>query len=181
MLWLVLLLPAAGAEAAGRRTVSAPPEVLKASCLRLVARETRWPDTAFSSAEAPFVIGLLQGQHLQEPLSRLFAQERIHGRPVTIRSVKSAGEAASCHLLFVGNQGQESLKRELRQLQGRAVLTISEQWDGLDAGAMITMGIVAEKLRFDLAVVATEAAGLKVSADVVELSLSQGKRKGPTP
>ena len=52
---------------------------------------------------------------------------------------------------------------------------------GFLAGAMITVGIVSDKLRFDLAVAATEAAGLQVSADVVELSLSQGKRKGPTP
>lgn len=181
LLWLALLLPAAKADSDSRRSLSTAPEVAKASCVRLMARETRWPDSAFVSADAPFVIGLLQGQHLQEPLTRLFDKERIHGRAVTIRTVKSAGEAGNCHLLFVGNQNAESLRRELRQLQGRAVLTISEQWDGLDAGAMITVGIVAEKLRFDLAVAATEAAGLKVSADVVELSLSQGKRKGPTP
>lgn len=179
LLWLGL--PLAGADTANRRTVSAAPEVAKASCLRLMARETRWPESAFANPEAPFVIGLLHGQHLQEPLTRLFDRERIHNRPVTIRPVKSADEAAGCHLLFVGNQNPESLKLELRQLQGRAILTITEQWDGLDAGAMITVGIVAEKLRFDLAVTTTEAAGLKVSADVVELSLSKGKRKGPTP
>ena len=146
-----------------------------------MARETRWPDSAFASAEAPFVIGLLQGQHLQEPLTRLLAKERIHGHPVSIRTVKSGSDAENCHLLFAGTQNQDTLKRELRPLQGRAVLTICEQWEGLDAGAMITVGIVSDKLRFDLAVAATEAAGLQVSADVVELSLSQGKRKGPTP
>ena len=76
-----------------------------------MARETRWPDSAFASADAPFVIGLLQGQHLQEPLARLLDKERIHGRPVTIRTVKSAGDAGNCHVLFVGNQNAEALNR----------------------------------------------------------------------
>jgi len=75
----------------------------------------------------------------------------------------------------------EALNHEFLKFQGRNVLAIRETWDRLSAGAMITADMIGETLRFDLDEAATEAAGLKVGADVVELSLSQGKQKETTP
>lgn len=165
------------AEGPAARPLTASAESVKASCVLVFARSTKWPE---SNTAAPFVIGLLQADALQTPLKQLLTGEQLHGRPVEIRRLGTAAEAKDCQLVYLGHQNPEALREACSALAGRPVLLLADHRDGLAAGSTLCLWQVAEKIRYDISIEAMERAGLEVSADVIELSLSKGKRKrGP--
>jgi hypothetical protein len=168
------------AQAPAARPISASAESVKASCVLVFARSTKWPESTNAAPAAPFVIGLLQADALQAPLKQLLTGEQLHGRPVEIRRLGTAAEAKDCQVVYVGQHSPEALRTACASLSGQPVLLISEHRDGLAAGSTVCLWQAAEKIRYDVSIEAMERAGLEVSADVIELSLSKGKRKrGP--
>ncbi len=179
LVWCGLALPLL-AQAPAARPLSASAESVKATYVLIFARSTKWPDSTNTSPAPPFVIGLLQSDFLVDPLNRLLAGEKLHGRPVEVRRLASAAEAKDCQLVCLGPQSPEALREACAAVAGRPVLLIAEHRDGLAAGSTLCFWQAAEKIRYDISIEAMERAGLEVSADVIELSLSKGKRKrGP--
>jgi hypothetical protein len=179
LVWFGLALQLS-AQAPVARPLTASAESVKASYVLVFARSTKWPESNNSAPAAPFVIGLLQADALQAPLKQLLTGEQLHGRPVEIRRLGSAAEAKDCQLVYLGHQPPEALREACSALAGRPVLLLADHRDGLAAGSTLCLWQVAEKIRYDISIEAMERAGLEVSADVIELSLSKGKRKrGP--
>ena len=165
------------AQAPAARPLTASAESVKASYVLVFARSTKWPE---SNNAAPFVIGLLQADALQAPLKQLLTGEQLHGRPVEIRRLETAAEGKNCQLVYLGQLSPEALRDACATLAGRPVLLLADHREGLAAGSTLCLWQAAEKMRYDISIEAMERAGLEVSADVIELSLSKGKRKrGP--
>lgn len=178
-----LLLGLAGfawAEPAGGGRLKASPEEVKASYIRIFAKTTVWPASAFASDSAPFVIGLLGAKPLQNPLTELMRKEKLQGRSVEVRALQSAEDAKSCHVVCFGPQEPDSLRRACRLLGHGPVLTISEQKDGLAAGSILNFWHPPGSVRFEFGRESMTRAGLRVSADVIELA-QPGPGKGGAP
>jgi hypothetical protein len=110
----------------------------------------------------------------------LLTGEQLHGRPVEIRRLETAAEGKNCQLVYLGQLSPEALRDACATLAGRPVLLLADHREGLAAGSTLCLWQAAEKMRYDISIEAMERAGLEVSADVIELSLSKGKRKrGP--
>lgn len=165
------------AQAPATRPLTASAEQVKASYVLIFARSTKWPEPTNAPALTPFVIGLLQAEALQPPLSQLLTGEQLHGRPVEIRRLGTAAEGKNCQLVYLGQLSPEALRDACATLAGRPVLLLADHREGLAAGSTLCLWQAAEKMRYDISIEAMERAGLEVSADVIELSLSKGKRK----
>ncbi len=178
--WLVRLLAAllfvaglsAGPPAGGRRRAS--PERLKAVFIQNFATTTGWPANALGRAGDPFVVGLFEARALLDPLGEAFHGLRIQGHPVEIRTLKSAGEGRNCQLVFAGRCEAGTLREVCTAVAGKPILVVTEQPGALAAGSMLNFWQTAENsMRFEFGPEAMKAAGLEVSADVIELAQPQ--------
>lgn len=179
LVWYGLVFQAF-AQAPATRPLTASAEQVKASYVLVFARSTKWPESTNVIPAAAFVIGLLHADALQAPLKQLLTGEQLHGRPVEIRRLGTAAEAKDCQLVYLGQQSPEALREACAALAGRPVLLLTEHREGLAAGSTLCLWQAGEKIRYDISIEAMERAGLEVSADVIELSLSKGKRKRGT-
>ena len=99
---------------------------VQAAWLKNFADFTDWPEGAFASASAPFVIGILGDDAFAVVAQRLFQAEKIKGRAVETRKCGGAADAAKCQLVFIGAAEKNNLGQILNQLKSASVLTVGE-------------------------------------------------------
>jgi hypothetical protein len=155
--------------AVARSTVAAVPEqTAKAAVVFHLLQFVTWPDAA---AAGPFQIGVLGTGSFEEALRAMVAGETMAGRPIVVKRAAGAATLADCDLVYVEDGGREPLRRVLTGLGRRAILTVGESEDFAAAGGMIALRRTAErKLRLQVNLAAAEAAGFKISAQLLRVA-----------
>lgn len=165
-LWTGLLdaAPADGAE--GPREYD-----LKAVLLYHLTRFVEWPETAFSSPDAPLVIGILGQDPYGKTLDDVVRMESCGRHKIEVVHFRTIESVRDCQILLVGANEQPNLPRILRELAGRPILSVGE-FDGFGkSGGMVRLYQSAEgkiKLRINLG--AVRAAKLTVSGKLLQLA-----------
>jgi hypothetical protein len=139
---------------------------VKAAFLYNFLRFVQWPESAFTNAQAPFVMGII-GDDACYPLLVAAQARRVDGRPLKVIQVSDATAAKVCHLLFVPASAEASAAK---LLPARGVLTVGESEEFFGKGGMIKFHREQDKLRFAINVGAAERAGLKISAQLQKLA-----------
>lgn len=149
---------------------------VRAAVLLNFLRFTEWPASAFTKPDAPMVVGVLGDDPFGTVLEKTFEGKTIGNR--TIRVVRLAGSGAGkataqqlreCHLLFVADSEKSRLKEHLAATAGSATLTVGDLGGFALAGGMIELGLTDGKVTFSINRKAAEAAGLKLSAKLLQL------------
>jgi hypothetical protein len=108
---------------------------------------------------------------LDDPkLTRLLeelASRRSQGRP--LRVLPAEAGAPGCDMLYFGETVTQAAER-LRALRGAPVLTVSAQSDFIARGGMVGFYRAEGKLKVAINPQAVEAAGLRVSAKLMEVA-----------
>jgi hypothetical protein len=157
-----LAAPAAGAE------FSAPQ--VKAAFLYNFAKFVDWPAEAFSTADAPLVLGILGPDPVGSAAMQSLADKKVKGRPLEVRVLSGIEEAKRCHILFISVTEQPRLARLLDSLRGSSILTVSDIEHFAERGGNIGLTTVEQKIRFEINVEATREAGLVVSSQLLTLA-----------
>ena len=143
----------------------------KAGYLLLFTRYVEWPANVFPSEEAPVVIGVLGANPFGDVLVRTVQGLKSQGRPLEVRLVQTAEEAAKCQVVFIARKSERDETAWLRALQGKAVLTVTESATGLASGAVLALnlehGAHGTKVAFAANLPAAREAGLKISASML--------------
>lgn len=163
VLWAAgsLLGPAAAADGYSEAAV-------KAAFLYRFAGYVEWPSST-SSAE-PFTIAVLQADAVGAQLQRFLPGHLINGRVVRTRTIKSIQELADAQMLYVGSLPQGSLRLLLAPIKEKAVLVVTDDEHGLEQGGMINFLTVDQRIRFEVSLVSTDRAGLKISAELLSVA-----------
>ncbi len=90
----------AGAQQSSGSTISRE-YTIKAGYLYNFGRYVRWPEEAFSSEDAPFVIGVLGADPFGATLDQVAAVKQISERRIVVRRFDSLDQYRPCHILFV--------------------------------------------------------------------------------
>lgn len=143
---------------------------LKAAFLFNFCQFVNWPPEAFASADAPLVIGVLGPNPFGRYLDETVAGERIGGHSVEVRYFKEPADVADCHLLFIGGSDTKESLGGVAIAKGKSILTISDQPGFLKQDGMIRFMNQQNKIRFEINVEATRAAGLEVSSKLLRLA-----------
>jgi len=143
----------------------------KAGYLLLFTRYVEWPANVFPAEEAPVIIGVLGTNPFGDVLARTVQGLKSQGRPLEVRLVQTAEEAAKCQVIFIARKSARDEAAWLRALQGKPVLTVIESAAGLAAGAVLALyleyGALGTKVAFAANLPAARAAGLKISASML--------------
>jgi hypothetical protein len=162
-----LTLPALAAPAAGAE-FSAPQ--VKAAFLYNFAKFVDWPAEAFSTADAPLVLGILGPDPVATAAMQSLADKTVKGRPLEVRLLSGIEEAKRCHILFISVTEQPSLAQLLDSLRGSSILTVSDIEHFAEQGGSISLTTVEQKIRFEINVEAAREAGLVVSSQLLTLA-----------
>jgi YfiR/HmsC-like len=141
-----------GATSFGQEIVDSHKEYnVKAVTLYAFGRYVTWPDSAFASADAPFVIGILGENPFGDALTKVAAKKTVGGRPIVVRQLTSPSEYAHCHILFVaGTVGPETEAKVFRAIAGKAVLLVGESSGFAERGGIVNFYQSGSNVRFEL-------------------------------
>lgn len=142
----------------------------KATFLAAFPSFVEWPESAFPSTEAPFVICVRGDFSFGTSLAELARGKSPHGRPMEVRWVHTDQELRSCQIAFISRSELKRYAKVLQALEGAWVLTVGETDDFLTAGGAISFSSGPEALQFEVNLTATEAAHLKISSRLLALA-----------
>lgn len=142
---------------------------IKAAFLFNFVQFVRWPATAFTSADAPFCIGILGDDPFGPALDDTVQGESIDGHRLSIMRGRSAGELKDCQLVFVCLSEESRLGEILPQFKSRPVLTVGDAKDFAREGGDIDFYLSNGKVRFEINPEAARQSGLTISSQLLSL------------
>jgi hypothetical protein len=143
-------------------------DAVKAAFLYRFAGYVEWPSA--SASTEPFTIAVLQADAVGAQLQRFLPGHLVNGRVVRARTIKTIQELADSQMLYVGSSPQSSLRVLLAPLRNRAVLVVTDDERGLEEGGMINFLTVDQRIRFEVSLLASDRAGLKISAELLSVA-----------
>lgn len=167
LLSLLILLSAGGSALAQATQARVSPEMARAKYVAAFGSYVEWPAGAFASADAPFIIGVMDDEPMLRLLEAGFKTARLQGRAVEVKRIDNILQAIHVHLLYT----PEGNSAPLRPLGGLPILTIGPGTGFLDRGGIIGLLMREDQVRFELNAKAAERSGLKVSAKLQQLAL----------
>jgi hypothetical protein len=143
---------------------------IKAAFIYNFAKFVEWPASSFASAETPLYLCTLDVAADRTPLPLLDGRV-AQGRVIRMLQVRDLSAVDQCHMLYVPVTTEASRRTALIEaLARRAVLTISEDQMFIDQGGMVSLFIDDDRVRFSINLKLAQAAGLKVSARMLQLA-----------
>jgi hypothetical protein len=143
---------------------------IKAAFLYNFAKFIEWPARAHQDATSPLVIGVFGKNPFGSELEKAVKDRKINGREILVKSIQSANDSRSVHLLFVGAGEDEHLNSLREALKGTCVVTVGESDAFARQGGIILFSLEADKVRFEINMDAAEKAELKISAQLQKLA-----------
>jgi len=129
-----------------------------------------WPPEAFPGNQTPLIIGILGKDPFGKFLDETVKGEVVNGHPLNIRRFQKPEDVKGCHILFVSMPRQDQQRDALVMLQAQHILTVSDTETFIKDGGMIRFITDANKIRFQVNLVATKEAGLTISSKLLRLA-----------
>lgn len=142
----------------------------KANFLTTFPSFIEWPETTFASPQAPFLICVRGDFSFGTTLAEQARSAQPHGRHVDVRWVHNDQQLLGCHVLFVSRSESKDYAKVLRPVSSKEILTVGETPDFLAAGGMISFQVERDTLQFEVNLIATENARLKISSRLLTLA-----------
>ncbi len=141
---------------------------VKAGFLHHLIRFTRWPSSAFDTAEAPLHLCVIGGN----PFGRYL--EAIDGRRSGARSIAvcevALDRVSDCHILFVSRSENGRLDQILAAVADRPTLTVADIDRFAARGGAVNLVTRLGRVRLEVNPDAVRRAGLNLSAAVLQVA-----------
>ena len=118
---------------------------------------------------APIVLGVVGNGEEFDAIERSTRDARVRDHPIEVERISSSPQAASCHLLFVTASRADRAGEMIRATRGGGVLTVGDREEFTRIGGIINFFTRGDRIRFAINRGAAEAAGLKLSAQLLRL------------
>jgi hypothetical protein len=117
-----------------------------------------------------YVIGVVGNSPILEELQNL----ALTRKNLVIKKISPNSDMSGCQLVFVSENSSTHLSAVSSKVSGKPILVISETGSGAKKGAGINFVMVDDKMKFELNKSILQRQGLKVSGDLVNLSIIVG-------
>ena len=142
----------------------------KANYLAHFPSFVEWPEDAWPSRDAPFLICVFGNYAFGTSLAEFTRGRTVRDRRVEIKWMRSLDELRSCHVLFVSRSEQKRYAQVLEAVQGERALTVGETPEFLNAGGMVSFVSQKESIRFDVNIAEANRVHLKISSRMLALA-----------
>ncbi len=145
--------------------------IIKSVFIEKFTRFIDWPaDSDFDDESVPFRIGVFESESFYKALRQSYSRQKIKGKSVEIKYLKSNRDCEKCDLVFIGDVEDNKLKDLLSFLEGRPALTISDRAGFADKGVMINFVEFEGKVRFEINEEAAKKSNFRFSYHLLKLS-----------
>lgn len=158
-----LLLLAAAVASPG----PTPATAVKAAFICNFADFVRWPEAKSGQA---VVIGIYGEDPFGASLDDAAAARSVAERPLEVRRVATAEEAAAVHILFIGASAENELPELLPKLAAAHVLTIGDLPHFAARGGVIGLLVEDKRVRLEINPAAAARGGLEISSRLLDLA-----------
>lgn len=163
-----LVLLALGLLASAPRAEPVSEALVKAGFIYNFAKFTDWPAGSLPSAAALQLC--LVGPDPQGTLAAAFDGKAVQGRSLLVRRVQRLEELRGCQIVYLGDVDERRQTEVLRLLRGQPVLSIGDGEGFAELGGTIGLVLVGDRLQFEVNVETAQAAGLKISSQLLRLA-----------
>ncbi|HCT40340.1 MAG TPA: hypothetical protein DF427_04020 [Moraxellaceae bacterium] len=139
---------------------------IKAAFIYNFAKFVEWPEGTFADSKDRLLL-CTQGDTVLARKLRLLAGREAQGRTIEVRPLAGAEAISGCHILLTPSSGEA--------LGHSATLTISESTGTARPNSMINLFVDANRVQFSVNLPATQQAGIKVSARLLQLARTVNK------
>lgn len=138
--------------------------MVKAGFIDRFIRFVRWPgDSLQSDTTKPIIILVLGKNHFGDDLNRVFGNNRVNGRKVTIKYASKLDTTQYYHLIFIDGSLSRNLNSILNYTRSKPIITIGDTEGFCQRGVLINFFIENNRIRFELNQSAFRMTKLQVS------------------
>lgn len=142
---------------------------LKAVFLFNFAQFVEWPAEVFPQPDSPIVIGILGKNPFGVFLQETVEGEQINGHPLVVVHYTSVEDIENCQILFI-NQSTARLDDVLKKLEGKDILTVSDDNNFTKVGGMIRFKNENKKIKLQINLAAVKGSDITISSKLLRLS-----------
>lgn len=143
---------------------------VKAQVLARIVKYTRWPESAFESKEAPFVIGVLGKDPFGEALDATFKGAKVGDRRVKLVRGNDTTALGAVQMLFIAGKDEKQQQKLVEQFASKPVLLVADTLMGAELGAHVGFYLESSKLRFGINKASAKKSGLEMSSELLKLA-----------
>jgi uncharacterized protein DUF4154 len=165
--WAILLVYQSPAHMIAAPT---PEYLIKAAYLYNFALFVEWPADAFTTADAPLVIGVVGSDPFDRALDQTIQNKRINKRSLVIKRLQWSNDLRQCHILFISSSEANRTGELASRLEGLPILVVGETPEFARRGGTVNFTIEANKVGFEVNVDAARRARLNISAKLLKVA-----------
>jgi hypothetical protein len=150
---------------------------IKAAYIFNFAKFVSWPSSVFPSPESPIVIGILGKDPFGNEIDETIAGKAIEQRPLRVKRLTDTDSLEGCHILFIASSERKVLPQILQKLGKLPILTVGEMDEFTGVGGMIRFFPYENNIRFEVDLEPVEAAGLKISSQLLQVAIVKSKAR----
>ena len=143
---------------------------IKAAFLYNFTHFIEWPVNAFTTAEAPLVIGILGIDPFNSLLDKKVSNETIKGRSIKVERYTDVRDIKTCHLLFISHSEIAKRKEIFDCLLNKNIVTVSDIPDFVTNGGMIGFVSKQSKIILQINLSASKAADIQISSKLLQMA-----------
>ncbi|MCX6344584.1 MAG: YfiR family protein [Armatimonadetes bacterium] len=129
-----------------------------------------WPDSAFTDANSPFVIGVLGDDPFGSTLDNMVKGKTINGRKMIVKRSNSVNNLQSCQIVFISSSEKYRLSRIIDSFKGSNALLVSDINDFAKKGGIIGFIYKDNKIAIQINQEAAKRSKLKISSKLLRLA-----------
>jgi len=142
---------------------------VKAAYLAKFGFYVEWPREAFDGPTGPLNLCVVGEDPFGNLLDDAVAGQRIDGRPISVKRLKSVARGSGCHIAYVGNEVRTAAI--IDGVRGSPTLVVTDA-GGAAPGGVIQFVLKDNRVRFAIDDEAAAQHGINVSSKLLSLALS---------
>ena len=116
-----------------------------------------------------FVIGILGSSKVSKELKQIAKIKKVAGKKIIIKEYISISDIYACHILFIPENKNNSLKDVLKQIKDKNVLLVADKKNAVKNGASINFYVKGKRISFQICEKNIKKNGLKVLSALLVL------------
>ncbi len=150
---------------------------IKAAFLYNFTKFVEWPAERFADESASIMLCVIGRDPFGATIEDTVTGKTVKGRHIDIRRIDNVDDLDACHVLFVGLSERERLRQIVESSRGANVLTVGDMDEFVEFGGIIRFIKRANKIQFEINLVAASQARLKLDLKLLRFASSVRKKK----
>ena len=134
-----------------------------------IARFTHWPERAFNNDKNTLILCVFGDNVVQQSFENI-DNKVINNKNIRVINLSRLRNVNQCQLLYLSELDRNRLTPLLMELEGQPILTIGENMEFLQAGGMVGMEKVNEKIQLNINLSAIKQTELVISSRLLKLA-----------